>query len=175
MHASILAQRRVALARLGLADRATALAPPVRRGTRARRRAGPVRAKTEVGEQRPRGREPSPGAPTGKDHLIKVQRYGRRTDELLPAHCTHQHTAHTCTPAHCTHLHTLHTLAHTCTHQHTAHCALPSPYTHLHPPPPSPPHPSRSRVVILYSPRPLYCRNQQFMVCYRAYVSCRGA
>jgi hypothetical protein len=145
-HPSILGQRRVSRR-----SRTAALpgphGPSRRREVQVRNPEDSAVHECEVGEAGP-GREPG-RAQAAKTHRrgLKSKAYGRLTDKLLPAHCTHLQLH---TPAHCT--------------LHTAHYLHPTHTSTLHPPSPPTRHaPAWSS----YSPRPLYCRNQLFMVCYR--------
>lgn len=150
MHASsILAQRRVSRR-----SRTAALpALPHRPRPAQRPKSGGCKCGSASRGKRAASGRPSPGrsrragqgraaAKAKADALAGAE---PRINNLLPAHCTHQHTAHTST-----------------------HCTLRTTFTRhtstLHPPSP---HTRHAPAWSSYSPRPLYCRNQLFMVCYR--------
>ena len=150
MHASsILAQRRVSRR-----SRTAALpALPHRPRPAQRPKSGGCKCGSASRGKRAASGRPSPGrsrragqgraaAKAKADALAGAE---PRINNLLPAHCTHQHTAHTCT-----------------------HCTLRTTFTRhtstLHPPSP---HTRHAPAWSSYSPRPLYCRNQLFMVCYQ--------
>ena len=150
MHASsILAQRRVSRR-----SRTAALpALPHRPRPAQRPKSGGCKCGSASRGKRAASGRPSPGrsrragqgraaAKAKADALAGAE---PRINNLLPAHCTHQHTAHTST-----------------------HCTLRTTFTRhtstLHPPSP---HTRHAPAWSSYSPRPLYCRKQLFMVCYR--------